>query len=80
MTHDLEDAQKICTYDGHALKHIGDEISEQLDIVPAKLQVIRNIRRKYACPCCEQGVKTAPLPAQPIPKSQAAPGLLAYII
>lgn len=79
VIHDLDDAQKVCEHDGQSLKHIGDEVSEQLDIVPAKIQVIRHIRRKYACPCCEQGVKTAPLPAQPIPKSQASPGLLAYV-
>ncbi|MGR9108995.1 MAG: IS66 family transposase, partial [Gammaproteobacteria bacterium] len=50
-----------------------------LDIVPAKVQVIRHIRRKYACPCCQQTVKTAGLPPQPIPKSVASPGLLAHV-
>ncbi|MGV6816910.1 MAG: IS66 family transposase [Thiotrichales bacterium] len=80
VIHDLDEADKICPYDGQALKHIGDEISEQLDIIPAKIQVLRHIRRKYTCPCCQQGVTTAALPKQPIPKSQASPGLLAYII
>lgn len=79
VTHDLDEADKVCPHDGHTLKHIGDEISEQLEVIPAKLQVIRHIRPKYACPCCDQGLKTAPLPPQPIPKSQAAPGLLAYV-
>jgi transposase len=53
-------------------------ISEQLDIVPAKIQVTRHIRKKYACDC-GKCIKTAPLPAQPIPKSMASPGLLAHI-
>jgi transposase len=53
-------------------------VSEQLDIVPAKIQVLRHIRKKYAC-TCGQCIKTAPLPAQPIPKSMASPGLLAHI-
>ena len=43
------------------------------------MQVIRHIRKKYACPCCEQGVRTAALPPQPIPKSLASPGLLAHV-
>ncbi len=49
-----------------------------MDIIPAKIQVIRHIRKQYACPC-GQCIKTTPLPAQPIPKSMASPGLLAHI-
>jgi len=56
-----------------------EETSEQLDIIPARIQVLRHIRPKYACPVCSEGVKTAPLPAQPISKSLASPGLLAYV-
>ena len=77
--HDLTDAEKICPHDGTALKHIGEETSEQLDIEPAKIKVLRHRRQKYACPCCEQHLITATKPAQPIEKSIAAPGLLAYV-
>ena len=76
--HDLSDEEKVCPHDGHALHRIGEQVSEQLDVIPAKIQVIRHVRIKYGCRCCEQTVKTAQLPAQPIPKSQASPGLLAY--
>jgi transposase len=41
--------------------------------------VIRNIRPKYACPCCKVGVAIAPVPAQLLPKSLATPSLLAHI-
>ncbi len=37
------------------------------------------MRYKYACPLCEDGVKIAPLPPQAIPKSMAAPSLLAHV-
>ena len=57
---------------------IGEETSEQLDIIPAKMQVIVNVRKKYVCRQCES-IKTVPLPPQPIPKSNASPGLLAHI-
>lgn len=76
---DLSEEEKICSHDGHQLKKIGEEISEQLDIIPAKVSVNRYIRYKYACPHCEQSVKTAPVEALPIPKSIASPGLLAHI-
>ena len=68
VLHELAEAERVCPNDGAELKRIGEESSEQLDIVPAKVQVIRNIRAKYACPSCERHVVTAPMAAQPIPK------------
>jgi transposase len=79
IIHDLPTDERFCS-EGHALKEIGSEISEQLDIIPAKVQVLRHIRKKYACPCCQSQVKTAPMPPQPIPKSNASAALLAFII
>ena len=79
IVHDLTDAEKICPHDGAELKYIGDETSEQLDIEPAKIKVLRHLRKKYACPCCEKHLITATKPPQPIEKSIASPGLLAYI-
>lgn len=79
IIHDLPDDQKICPYDGTALKRMGSETHEQLDIMPAQVHVLNHIRYKYACPCCEKYLITAAKPAQPIEKSIASPGLLAYI-
>lgn len=76
---DLAEEEKVCEKDGTRLKEIGSDISEQLDIVPAQMKVIRTIRKKYACPCCEETVKTAELPEKILPKSNATPGLLAHI-
>jgi len=45
---------------------IGEETSEQLDIIPAKAQVLVQVRKKHACKQCEAGVVTAPLPPQPL--------------
>jgi transposase len=64
---------------GQALKRIGEEISEQLDCVPAQFFVLRHIRGKYACACC-QTIQAAPLPAQMIDKGIPAPGLLAQVV
>ncbi len=79
VEHDIADEDKICDC-GCEKKRIGEETSEQLEIIPQQVQVIHNVRFKYACPSCEEGVQTAPLPPSPIPKSNVAPGLLAYII
>jgi len=57
--HDLGATHCSC---GQALKRIGEEVSEQLDCVPAQFFVLRHIRGKYACACC-QTIQAAPMPA-----------------
>lgn len=85
VIHDLTEEEKLCGC-GCIKTRIGEESCEKLDIIPAKIQVIRHIRYKYACKGCEGvesdegAVKTAPLPAQIIPQGIATPGLLAHII
>jgi transposase len=79
VIHDLPEHEKFCPHDGTALKCIGEESHKQLDIEPATIKVLRHLRKKYACPCCEKHLVTASKPPQPIEKSIAAPGLLAYI-
>lgn len=85
ILHDLEDGEKICAC-GCELSRIGEEVSEQLDIVPARIQVLRHIRPKYACRQCEgveddgPTVRIAPPPLQLIPRSIASPGLLAQVL
>ena len=78
VLHELPEAERYCDHDGAPLVAMGTVISEQLDIVPATIRVLRHIRTQYACRC-GRCIKTAPLPAQPIPKSLASPGLLAHV-
>jgi transposase len=85
VVHDIDESQKVCAC-GATLTRIGEEVSEKLEIIPAKVQVIRHIRPKYACKNCEgveddgPTVKIAPPPPQIIPKGIATPGLLAHIL
>ena len=79
VIHDLPESARICDVDGHIMQEIGREMSEQLDIIPAQVRVLQNIRIKYGCPHCHHGVLTSPMPEQPIPKSNASPGLLAHV-
>jgi transposase len=78
VIHDIPQDQRHCPHDGQVLAEINQVVSEQLDIIPAQIRVIRHIRKQYAC-ACGQCIQTAPLPGQPIPKSMASPGLLAHI-
>ena len=83
---DIPEEEKTCSC-GAEMIRIGEEVSEKLDIIPAKIQVIRTIRPKYACKECEgsaseeeASVKVAPAPPELIPGSIATAGLLAYIL
>jgi transposase len=84
VVHDLPEEEKQCAC-GATLSRIGEETCEKLDYVPARVQVIRHIRPKYACKRCEgveddgPTVRIAPVPVQLIPKSMATEGLLAHI-
>jgi len=79
VVHDVPEAERLCAC-GVTLVEIGSDVTEQLDYVPPKIQVLQHVRKKYACPGCDQCVKTAPLPPQILPRSNAAPGLLAHLV
>jgi transposase len=79
IRHELSAEELTCAC-GATLTAIGTEVSEQLDYVPAKIEVLEHVRVKYACPGCSSCVKTAPPAAQVLPKTNAAPGLLAQIV
>jgi transposase len=79
IVHELAEGERMCAC-GTPLVVIGEEISEQLDIIPMQVRVLRHIRRRYACPGGESAPVTAALPPQPLPKSQASPGLLAMLL
>ena len=79
VLHDLPDAEKRCATHDVALTSIGHDVSEQLEIIPMQVRVIRNVRPKYVCPKCRDKVWVAPVAPQLIPKSVATPGLLAYV-
>lgn len=83
VIHDIDD--KTCACCGHALHQMGEEVSEQIEFVPAQIRVLRNVRLKYSCRQCETNgtkveIKIADVPPAVIPKSMATPSLLAQII
>ena len=79
ICYDINEEEKICKCGSH-MEHIGEEASEQLQIIPAKVTVIRRVRPKYACKQCEENVKIAPMPNLLLPKCIATPELVAHTI
>ena len=78
ITHDLTDDQKVCDC-GCLMTKFGEDVSEQLDVIPARIYVLRHHRLKYACKKCQEGVKIAPVQSAAIAKCLAAPGLLSHV-
>jgi len=62
--HLLEPQEPACPQCGGNLKPLGEDVSEQLEIVNAAFKVIRHIRRKEACACCDCIVQPA-APSRP---------------
>lgn len=79
VEHRHDPQSQHCAQCGAALIQIGEEISEQLDLIPAKFFVHRHVRPKLACRQCETLVSPE-LPNQPIDKGLPAPGLLAQVL
>jgi transposase len=71
--------QAACPDCGGELKHLGEDVSEILEYVPARFKVIRQVRPKLACACCERIVQ-AEAPSRPIERGVAGPGLLAHVL
>ena len=79
IEHRHQPASCTCGDCGHDLVKIGEDVSEQLDVEPARFFVHRHIRPQYACRHCET-VTAAPIPAAVIDGGLAAPGLHAWVL
>jgi len=79
VIHELPEYELSCACG--CRKHvINEETSEQLDIVPMQIRVIKHIRKVYGCRGCETAPVTADKPAQLIEKSMASPSVLAMLL
>jgi transposase len=88
VVHDLSDTDRLCPCCGRPRVCIGAQTAEQLDLEPARLFVLRTIKKTYACQHCdpdavpaEDRLRTAgPAEVGPIAKGLCGPGLLAHAI
>ncbi len=78
--HELPENERVCPHDGAALRDIGVEVSKQMDVILQQVRVIRREQVKYACPCCDGGLRLAPKPPQVTPKGLLSEAALAWVI
>lgn len=79
VVHDVPEAERTCAC-GTPMVEIGEDISEQIDIVPMQVRVLRHIRKRYGCPGGAHAPISAPAPAQVLPKSNASNDLLTLLL
>ncbi len=78
VEHGLDEHERQCSCGG-TLQQIGEDVNEQLSIIPRQYFVVRHIRARYAC-ACKNCAKSAPMPAHPLPGAQVTPMMLAHIM
>ena len=79
IEHRHEPESCTCGQCGLDLVKIGEDVSEQLDVEPARFFVHRHIRPQYACRACET-ITAAAVPPAVIDGGMAAPGLLTWVM
>ena len=75
----IEPENLICACGG-GLHCIGEDVSERLDVIPARFRVIVTRRPKYACRSCTDGVVQAPAPARLIPGGLPTEATVAHVL
>lgn len=78
-TNVIAPCEEACPDCGGMLKHLGEDVSEMLELEPVRFKVVRHVRPKLACGSCDTIVQ-APAPSRPIERGMAGPGLLAHIL
>lgn len=73
------DGACTCPDCGAGMAKLGEDVTEVLDYVPGRFQVIRHVRPKYACKTCD-AITQAPAPAMPTPRGRATPAMLAHLL
>ena len=61
------------------MRKVGEDVTEILEYIPGRFEVIRHIRPACSCRKCE-AMAQKPMPSLPIPRAQAGAGLLAHVL
>lgn len=73
------DPGAICQHCGGGLRHISDDVTETLEYIPGRFKVVRTVRPKMSCRCCE-AIHQVPAPTMPIERGRFGPGLQAHVL
>jgi transposase len=80
IPHDVPESEKTCSCCGSPKKCIGEDVSRELEFIPARLEVKVHVLPKYACPKCRDGVVSPPVPPKVVPGGIAGVGLVSFVI
>ena len=69
IVHEVPLEQRTCAC-GAPMGKIGEDVNEQLDIIPMQVSVLRHVRKRYACPDGDMAPVTASVQAQGLPQSK----------
>jgi transposase len=61
------------------MRKVGEDVSEVLDYIPGRFEVIRHIRPAFSCRACERMVQRW-MPPLPVERGRPSAGLLAHIL
>jgi transposase len=81
-THEIHppENERTCPECGAPKAIFGQDVTEELEVVPARFFVNRYVRYKYACRQCQGHVSIGALPPRPLDKGVPGPGFLAQLI
>ena len=79
IVHELPENERSCPC-GCTMAEIGEDVREELDIVPMQIRVLRHIHKRYACSRGDSAPRTAPTSLQVLPKTNASNALLAMLL
>jgi transposase len=68
-----------CPACGGEMRKVGEDVTEVLDYIPGRFEVIRHIRPAFSCRRCESMLQ-APMPTLPIERGKPSAGLLAHVL
>jgi transposase len=69
----------VCPACGGAMRKVGEDVTETLDYIPGRFEVIRHVRPAFSCRRCETMAQT-PMPSLPIDRGRPGPGLLGHVL
>ena len=60
VIHELDESERVCPFDQAILKAIGHDTRREVKIIPEQVWAVEHRYINYACPCCDQSIKSAP--------------------
>jgi transposase len=75
----VHEPASACPACGGLMRKVGEDVTEILEYIPGRFEVIRHIRPACSCRKCEV-MAQKPMPSLPIPRAQAGASLLAHVL